>query len=406
MDVEGVGRVLDLTSGFTGGAILGYSHPDVRAALKAQIDQICHVSYGMWCDPQLEELAALLTSRAPHGLDKVYYAGMSGSEAVEAAMKLSFQVHYDGGQKDKSWFICRRGGYHGVTGQAMAISDNPLFEIFSPLMSERIAKIPRHDLVHDRLPGESVAEYAERSIRDLENMILEIGPNKVAAFIGETMLGTGGGFVPPAPEYWRRVRGVCDQYDVHLILDEVFCGLGRAGTLHCCDADGVSPDFLCVGKTLGGAYAPLSAVLCRSSIEDVVAAGRTQRIHHGHTFQGHALGAAAALAVQKIVHDQATLDHVQKMGRYLHRRLASIVEDTDCLKNLSGRALLAAMDFDASVPSNFGGRLQDILERDHRIQAHCVEGRLMVLPSFIITRAQIDELIVALPSALEAAAKN
>ena len=405
LDVEGIGRVLDLTSGFTGAAVLGYGHPDVKAALKTQIDRICHVSYGMWSDPQLEELAELLGQHAPSGLNKVYYAGLSGSEAVEAAMKLSFQVHHDSGKEEKSWIICRRGGYHGVTAHAMAVSDNHLFEIYRPLLPERIFKIPRHDVVHDCVTGETVAEYTERSVQDLEEAIIRIGPERVAAFVGETMPGTGGGFIPPAPGYWRRIREVCDRHDVHLILDEVFCGLGRAGTLHCCDADDVSPDFLCIGKTLGGAYAPLSAVLCYSGVEDVIASGKTRRIHHGHTFQGHALGAAAALAVQKIVHDPATLEHAQEMAGYLHGRLHEIAARTEYLTNLTGRGLLAAMDFGTCAPEDFGDRLQEILERDHRIQAHCTAGRLMILPAYIVTRAQIDELATALPHALEAAAQ-
>ncbi len=399
-------RILDFTAGVTGGAVLGYGHPDVIAALKAQLDRINHIGYGVWSDPAHDELADLLVSKAPAGLDKVYFAGLSGSEAVEAAMKLSFQVHHNSGDTDKSWFISRKGGYHGATLQAMAVSDISLFDIFQPLCPDHIRRIPAHNPAHDLPAGQTLEAYARQGAQELEDALLEIGPDRVCAFIGETMLGAAAGYVPPAPGYWRQVKEVCQRHNVHLILDEVFCGLGRAGGLHCCTADGVSPDFLCVGKTLGAGYAPLSLVLCGHSVEDSIAAGPSQRIHHGHTYQGHALGTAAALAVQKIVHGEEMLSHMADMAGYLQSRTQDCLGNGARFGEIRGRGLLVAMDYSASCGPGFGEALQQILEEKHHIQVNARGSCLSLSPAYIVSRDDIDRVVEALPAALDGAARS
>jgi len=396
-------RILDFTAGITGGAVLGYSHPQIVAAMKAQLGRINHIGYGVWSDPTHRDLADLLVSKAPDGLDKVYFAGLSGSEAVEAAMKLSFQVHHDSGDTEKSWFISRKSGYHGATLQAMAVSDIPLFDIFQPLGPERIRHIAAHNPAHEMSGNQSLDDYARRGAQELEDALVEIGPERVCAFIGETMLGAAAGYVPPAPGYWRYVREVCQRHNVHLILDEVFCGLGRAGSLHCCEIDEVTPDFLCVGKTLGAGYAPLSLVLCNHAIEAVIAAGPSQRIHHGHTYQGHALGAAAALAVQKIVHSADMQAHTTEMADYLRSRIDECLSNDSRLGRMRGRGLLVAMDYNASCGAGFGEKLQQVLEEDHHIQVNARGSGLTISPAYIVSRGDIDRLAEALPAAMEKA---
>ncbi|MEK9754901.1 MAG: aminotransferase class III-fold pyridoxal phosphate-dependent enzyme, partial [Rhodospirillaceae bacterium] len=359
-------RILDATAGSTACAILGYSHPGVVAAIKAQADAICHVDYNTWTNPVLERLAELLLSQAPAGLDRVYFAGNSGSEAMEAALKLSFQAHWDQGKTGKNWYIAREQSFHGATLQAISLSELPILEFYGDLLPAKVRKIPQHHPLYFRRDDESLDDYARRSARQLEDAILAIGPEKVAGFVGETMLGSLVGDVPPAPGYWKYVREVCNRHDVHLILDEIYCGLGRSGEIYCCSHDGVSPDFLCIGKTLGAGYAPLSAVLTQAKFEDIYAAGQG-RIQHGHTHQGHALAAAAALAVQSVVHDAATLARVNATGNRMRERLMAELGGHPFFRDLRGRGMLLSLEYACADTPAFGERIAQRMLADHDI---------------------------------------
>ncbi|MEK6578319.1 MAG: aminotransferase class III-fold pyridoxal phosphate-dependent enzyme, partial [Bdellovibrionota bacterium] len=293
-------KLLDATSGWCALHVLGYNHPQVIEAMRDQMSKYCHLDINQWDNPQVEELAELLLSRAPKGLDKVYFSGTGGSESVEAAMKMSYQHHYNQGKSGKQFFISRDLSFHGSTLLTMGLSTLDIFDIYSPLFADIYKKIPLHYPLWERRFDESLDDYARRGALDLEKKILELGPDHVAAFVGETILGGLLGDVPPAPNYWKYIREVCDRYDVHLILDEVYCGLGRSGKIYCCDWDEITPDFICVAKGLGGGHAPLSAVITQSKIETSVKAAQG-RVHGGHTYQGYSLGCAAGLAIQKIV---------------------------------------------------------------------------------------------------------
>ncbi|MSO89952.1 MAG: aspartate aminotransferase family protein [Rhodospirillaceae bacterium] len=399
-------RILDATSGTVGAAVLGYSHPAVTAAMKEQIDRICHISYNTWNNRILEDLAEVLLSRAPAGLDRVYFAGLSGSEAVEAAIKLSFQTHQDAGKSGKNWLLCREQGFHGTTLHALSVGGLPVADYYRPLFPERIARVPAHDPINLRKPGESPEDYAERSACDLEAKILEIGPGRVAAFIGETMLGSYFGDVPPAPGYWRRVREICDRHDIHLILDEVYCGLGRSGRVHCCDHDGIAPDFLCLSKALGAGYAPLSAVLTSGKVERVVAAGPVGRVYHGHSHQGHALAAAAALAAQKIIHAEGMVERIAAIGARLARRLGEALAGNPFFGPLRGRGVMLSMPYADSAPKGFGAALHRILEEDHSILVNARGAWLSVAPAFIFTDEQVDQVVAAISRAAPPATKS
>jgi adenosylmethionine-8-amino-7-oxononanoate aminotransferase len=384
--------LLDATSGMTGFAVLGYSHPIVLAAMAEQMSRYTHLDLNLWRNRTLDELAELLLTQAPAGLDRIYFCGSSGSEAVEAALKLSYQAHHDEGHPEKSWIISREDSFHGATLQAMAVSDLPILKLYGPQLPAAHRRIVQHNPYRLRRETESLDDYAARGAHDLEQAILEIGPDKVGAFVGETMLGTLVGNVPPAPGYWRSIREVCDRYNVHLILDEVYCGLGRSGKVYCCAWDEMSPDFLCMGKNLGAGYAPLSAVALSAQIERIVAAG-SGRINHGHTHQGFALGAAAALAVQRIVQAPDTLARIREIGTHISRTLTTELETHPMFRNVRGRGAMQSLEYDCREPDHFGRRLAQVMRDEHGILIDGRWHRASIVPAYTISDEQLDRVL-------------
>ncbi len=385
-------RVLDVTSGTTSNAVLGFSHPKVLDAMRSQMDKFCHVDTNQWQNPMLEDLAELLLSRAPKGMDKVYFCGNSGSEAIEAAMRLAHQVHYDRGDKQRQWFIAREQSYHGATLHAASVTDFPLFEYLVGVTPEKIAHIPQHNPADHCVNGEDIAAYTEQSVQYLESKILELGPENVCAFVGETMLGSLVGDVPPAPGYWQGIREVCDRYGVFLILDEVYCGLGRSGQVYCCDLDGITPDFVCVGKNLGAGYAPLSAVVTDSNKETAIANG-SGRVMHGHTYQGYALGAAAALAVQQEVHTDTMLNHIASLGEHIAATLQSELGEHAFFRNVRGRGLLQSISYDCAKQPEFSVALQRQMFEDHDILINAKWHRTSLTPAYTFDRETMDRVL-------------
>lgn len=385
-------RILDMTSGWTHYAILGHSHPEVLDAMRAQLDRFTHLDYDMWRNRTHDELAELLVSQAPPGLDLVYFAGNSGSESIEAALKISFQVHWDAGKKTKSWVISRDQSYHGATLQAMSISERDILEFYAPLFPVRRARIPVHHPLYHKRADETLDDYARRSAGDLERKILELGAENVGAFVAETQLGALIGDVPPAPNYWRYVREVCDRYDVHLVLDEVYCGLGRSGKVYCCSWDGITPDFVTLAKTLGAGYAPLNAVVTSDRFRKVIAAGQG-RLQHGHTHQGFSLGAAAALAVQKIVHRPETLAHVSRMADYMQGRLKQDLGSHPFFRDLRGRGLAFSLEYDCPRKPEFGAAIAETMERKYGVLMDAKWHRVSFSPAYTITKEQADHAL-------------
>ena len=171
-------------------------------------------------------------------------------------------------------------------------------------MKEQTLKIKEHNKYRHKKKNETDLEYSLRSANHLEKKIKEIGAENIAGFIGETMLGGLIGDVPPTKNYWKLIRKkICDKYDIHLILDEVWCGTGTSEKYHCIEWDSVTPDFLFICKTLAAGYMPISAILTHNKIENIIKNGQGQ-IQYSNTFQGHSVSTAAALAVQKIINQK------------------------------------------------------------------------------------------------------
>ncbi|NQV99262.1 MAG: aminotransferase class III-fold pyridoxal phosphate-dependent enzyme, partial [Rhodospirillales bacterium] len=221
-------RYLD-GSGGAAVSCLGHSDPDVIAAIKAQADRICYAHTSFMTSEPAEQLADLLISAAPEGIESVYFVS-GGSEAVEAALKMARQYFLEINEPKRSRFIARMQSYHGNTLGALGVGGNamrrePFKDLLAP--SSHISPCYAYRLQHD---DETEEAYALRSANELETEILRLGPDTVAAFIAETVGGATAGVIPPVPGYFRRIREICDKYGVLLILDEVMCGMGRTGT--------------------------------------------------------------------------------------------------------------------------------------------------------------------------------
>lgn len=388
-------KILDTTGGATCHAILGGSHPVVLDAIQRQLKKFTHVDYKAWTDENVEKLATLLLSRAEHGLDRVYFCGNSGAEACEAAMKMSYQVHQDLGRREKKWFISHTESYHGATSDALALGQRPNLEFYRPMLSPYRALIPMHHPYKLRKKGESLDEYARRSADQLEKKILEIGPEKICAYLGETIMGGLIGDVPPAPNYWKYVREICTKYQVHLILDEVYCGTGTSGKIYCCDWDGITPDFIFIGKTLAAGYGAISAVVTSSQIEEVIKT-RQGRLQHTTTFQAHSLGIAAALAVQQIVHTDETLQNVNEVGEFMRKALETELGDHPFYVNVRGRGLRFSLEYQCKNNNEFGLKLSDRMLSKHFIFISGKWHRINFTPAFVITKKEAEHVLFLL----------
>ncbi|MFM8971003.1 MAG: aspartate aminotransferase family protein [Actinomycetota bacterium] len=362
-------RLLDLTSGYSACVALGGNRKEVQRAMIRQLKRFPYVSALSWSNPNAEELAELLTRNAPAGLDRVMLPGCSGSEAIEAAMRMSYQLRAERGQHDKCHFISRFNAYHGITSLALSISSTDVYEFLRPLQPQISHLIAQHNYYEKSFPGESEAEYAARSAGELEAEIIRVGPERITAFVAETMLGQLQGNVPPSVDYWKRIREICNRYDIHLILDEVYCGLGRSGKVYCCSWDDIAPDFVATGKQLAAGYAPISAVITKSEFEEEIKRGK-KRIFFASTYEAHPVAVAAAVAVQKIAQSEDLLSHVRRTGEAMRLKLSTALGQHPFFRSVRGRGMLSTIEYDCENRDGFNLELEAAMRaRGYLMQA-------------------------------------
>jgi adenosylmethionine-8-amino-7-oxononanoate aminotransferase len=269
-------------------------------------------------------------------------------------------------------------------------------------------------------PGETEREYGARVANELEAAILAAGPDKVAAFIAEPVVGATLGAAAAVPGYFVRIREICDRYGVLLILDEVMCGMGRTGTLHACEQDGISPDFLVLAKGLGAGYQPIGATLIAEKVYEAIARG-SGFSHHGHTYMGHALGCAAALAVQKVIREQDLLRCVREQGAQLQSLLLDGFGANAHVGDIRGRGLFWAIELVEERPGKTP--FPASLKLHARIKEHAMarglicypsggtaDGRagdhVLIAPPFTVSRSELEEIVERLKSAVDAALES
>tara|TARA_R110000868_G_scaffold162903_3_gene394611 strand:- start:70296 stop:71636 length:1341 start_codon:yes stop_codon:yes gene_type:complete len=334
-------RYLDACGG-AAVSCLGHSDPAVRAAMHAQIDQIAYAHSGFLSSDAMEELADDLVAHAPEGIAKAYFVS-GGSEAIEASLKMARQYFLEIRQPDRKYVIARRQSYHGNTLGALSVGGNMWRrQQFEPLLINASHIAPCY-AYRDQLPGETDVAYGLRVANELEAAILELGAGSVAAFVAEPVVGATSGAVAPVPGYFKRIREICDQYGVLLILDEVMCGMGRTGTLHAIEQEGISGDLQTIAKGLGAGYQPIGAVLVSQKIDDAIASG-SGFFQHGHTYQGHATACAAALAAQRTIRERDLLTNVVKQGELLADGLHDRFGQHPFVGDIRGRGLFRGIE--------------------------------------------------------------
>lgn len=313
------GRKYIDASGGAAVSCLGHSDPEVIKTLVSQIESLCYAHTGFFTNHALEQLSEMLCDLAPDPL-KYAYIVSSGSEAVESALKLARQYFVESGRPEKRKFIGRRQSYHGNTLGALGVGGNAWRKAqFEKILVPGTLIEPCYEY-RLKLEGESLEDYGERAARQLEEAILQEGADSVAAFVAETVGGATSGGLTPVGSYFKRVREICDKYDVLMILDEVMCGSGRTGTFFAFEQEGVVPDIVTLAKALGGGYQPIAATIVSEKVVEPISTG-TGFFQHGHTYLGHTAACACAVAVQTKIQRENLLDNVKEQGAYLKKLL-------------------------------------------------------------------------------------
>ncbi len=420
---SGRGMILRLTDGReiidgSGGAAvacLGHGERRVDAAIAAQLAEVAYVHTGLFTNRAAEELAETLLADEPGGLTHAYFVS-SGSEGMEAAVKLARQYFLEIGQKARTRFIARRQSYHGNTLGALAAGGNAMRRApYAPLLAPAFSHVSAAFAYRHRRDDESEAQYVDRLAEELEAEFQRLGPDQVVAFCAEPVVGATTGCVAAPPGYFRRMREICDRHGALLILDEVMCGMGRTGTMHAWEQEGVTPDIQIVAKGLGGGYQPIGGILIAGRIIDAFRRG-SGSFMHGHTYQAHPVACAAALAVQKVIAEDDLLANARAMGERLGTGLVERLGNHRHVGDIRGRGLFWAIELveDRATKAPFDpARALNLAIRDAAMarglaiypMAGTIDGKrgdhIVIAPPYIAREADIDAIVARLGDAVD-----
>ena len=412
-------RYLD-GSGGAAVACLGHSHPKVIAAIEAQVRKISCAHTVFFGNEPSEELADYMIARAPRGFERFLTVG-DGSVAVETAIKLQRQYWMERGKPERRYVVSRLQSYHGNTLGALSVGGNARRrEPYAPLLSPSVAHIEPCYAYRYQRPDETLEAYGTRSANLLEAAILELGTENVGAFIAEPVVGATAGCLAAAPGYFKRIREICDRHDVLFIADEIMCGMGRTGSLFACEQEGVVPDLITVAKGLGGGYQPVGGVLAHGKVMQPIEVG-SKALANGHTYMGHAVASAAALAVQRVIEEENLVERVRVLGKGLGERLRARFGEHPNVGDVRGRGLFWAIEFvaDRATRKPFAPALrlnQRVKDEAMARGLACypsagtadgVNGdHVLFAPPYIVTESQLDELTEIAGLAVEAAIES
>lgn len=401
-------------SGGAAVSCLGHGDPDVIKAVQDQTSKMAFAHTGFFSSDPAEELAELLIDNAPGELDRVYFVS-GGSEAIEAAIKLARQFHIENGEPSRHHIIARKQSYHGNTLGALAAGGNKWRRNqFEPILIDASHISPCYEYV-DKLKEETSFDYGQRVAQELEDEILRLGTDKVMAFIVEPVVGATMGAVPAVPGYFKKVRNICDKYGVLLILDEVMCGMGRTGDLFASEFDEIAPDILCIAKGLGAGYQPIGAMLCSKNIYNRLGKG-SGFFQHGHTYMGHPVACAAALAVLKAILNRKLLSSIKSKSNQLFNCLETQLGHHPNIGDIRGRGLFIGIEIVKNIETKkpFDPNLKVAASIKHAaFEAGLIcypmsgtrDGKwgdhILLAPPFIINENQIIELVNKLSISIE-----
>jgi adenosylmethionine-8-amino-7-oxononanoate aminotransferase len=403
-------------SGGAAVSCLGHGDQTIIDAVKAQLDALAYAHTGFFTSEPAETLADLLIAHAPDSLDRVYLVS-GGSEAMEAALKLARQYFVEIGEPERGRLIARKQSYHGNTMGALSAGGNAWRRAqFAPLLIDMSHIDPCYEYRLKR-DDESPEDYGLRAANLLEQELQRVGPETVMAFVAEPVVGATAGALTAAPGYFKRIREICDQYGILLILDEVMCGMGRTGSLFACEQEGVLPDILCIAKGLGAGYQPIGAMMCSRKIYAAIEDG-SGFFQHGHTYLGHPTAAAAGVAVVNAILDRNLVPRVKAQGDKLMAALQAQFGQHANIGDIRGRGLFQGIELvaDRGTKAPFdpsrkiAGRIKTAAFEAGLIcypMSGTIDGQqgdhVLLAPPFIMSDDQIDELVTKLSGAIHAA---
>jgi len=389
---------------------VGYGRTEIADAISRQAHELAYYhSYVGHGTEASVTLAKMILERAPKGMSKVFF-GQSGSDANETNIKLVWYYNNILGRPEKKKIISRWRGYHGSGLMTGSLTGLGLFhKKFDLPLSQVIHTDAPYYLRRDD-PSLTEAEFSARCAARLEALILAEGPDKIAAFIGEPVLGTGG-LVPPPQGYWAAIQAVLQKYDILLIADEVVTGFGRLGSMFGADHYGIKPDIITIAKGLTSAYAPLSGSIVSDKVWKVLEQGTDEfgAIGHGWTYSAHPIGAAAGVANLNLIDDLGLVENAAKSGAYLLARLRETLGDHPNVVDIRGAGLMVAVEFGAAksplaffdADRKIGYALAAAVAGRNVIVRAMPEGDILGLaPPLCITRDEVDTVVTAITEAV------
>ena len=400
--IEGMGGLWSVALGFSEERL-------VEAAIRQLKTLPYYHSFMHRTHPATIEYAERLVQIAPEGLAKAFFAN-SGSEANDTAIKIIRYYNNALGRREKKKIISRNRSYHGITVGSGSLTGLPLnhqdFDL--PIPGVLHVTCPHHYRYAE--PGESEEDFASRLAKELEDTILEQGPDTVAAFIGEPLMGAGGVMVPPRT-YWEKVQAVCRRYDVLVVVDEVISGFGRTGRMFGCETFGIEPDILVLSKQITSSYQPLSAVLITDAIYQAVAdnSARLGTFGHGFTTGGHPVAMAVATESLNIFEERQLVKHVAEVSEVFQQRLRAF-QSHPLAGEARGCGLVGAVEFVADkeskavfTPAGSFGRLVGQRAQANGLIIRAIGDTVAFCPPLVITEEQINEMFDLFSRALDEA---
>ncbi len=407
-DSEG-NRILDGLAGLWCVA-LGYGRRELAEVAERQIRTLSY--YSSFLDtttPATIELARLIAERTPPGLDHVFF-GSSGSESIDTIVRMVRHFWNLEGRPEKRILLSREYAYHGSTLTGASLGGMAGMHAMSGLLPDVEHVMPPYTYKYGR--DMTPEAFGVRAADALEERILALGPDRVAAFFAEPVQGGGGILVPP-DTYWPRIQEICRRHDVLLVADEVICGFGRTGRWFGSQTFGIEPDFMNIAKAVTSGYVPLSAAIVGERVAHTLRE-KGGRLAHGYTYSGHPLACAVGVETLRILAEEGLVDRVREdVGPYLGQRLHEAFDDHPLVGDVRGVGLMYAIELvrdrekalSHEPPGEVGLRAIDQCFA-HGVTCRVVRDVLCFAPPLVITREEIDELVARAKRAVDATAKS
>lgn len=397
--------------------ILGHGNEEIHAGIMKQLHQVSYIHTQAYTTSVAEELADVILKGNPYGLEKAFFVN-SGSEAVDSAMKLARQYHFERNDCQRLYFVSRNQSYHGNTIGALSLSGNVTRKIpYQGFGYPHVSHVNPPYAYRYQRSDETEHVFTKRLLRELEEEFLRLDPQTIVAFIAETVIGATAGCVPPPSGYFRGVREICDKYGILLILDEIMCGTGRTGTYFAFEQEDVVPDIVTAAKGLGGGYAAIAGIYIHKKIIDQLRLGSNAFVH-GHTYQAHPISCAAALAVQRILRRDGLVERSKIMGELLGQKLRTELRDCNFVGDIRGRGLFWAVEFVKDRNEKAKEPFDPLLKFGYRVQeaafrlgvavypgSGTIDGsrgdHILLAPPFTVTEEQLGRICQAVKVAIE-----